>query len=537
MKIVSKKQRILIIEDDAALRVTIKSMLYPLIPCEIIEAKNASVALRAMRRIRFDIVLSDYNLGHGQNGQQLLEEAKFYKLLPQTAIFIMLTAETSQNMFLSAMENKPDEYIAKPFNAQQLLHRIQKHYARKQYIRDVDIAMESENWALAIKHCEVLLSKNNLTMHSQLVKMRAELALHIGDLDTAEKYYQEILETRELYWASHGLGVIAYLRNKFPQAIEIFKKIINDAPMYMESYDWLAQAFEANDQPEDAQNILKQAVTFSPLGIVRQRRLGVIAQKNGSAEIAKTAFKAAVELGKSSIHKIPSDCYQLAKIYQQNKEHSEFVKLFAYMRSEFANDPEAQIHALILEIEMLQQQNDLAKIARSAEKLVTLFESMHNVAQETQLTCAKIFYQTGNMTIADKITAHLIQNYINDETLIQSIRDICAKTSHVSNIDTLIDKSRKLFKETNTKAVNVFKQGHFQEAIELLNYAMQEMPFNKSVVLNMALVLIQDMKKNGVEKQKLTQLDRCITKMLKLEVDFKKINQAQIEYKKLKAGI
>ncbi|MBE0469576.1 MAG: response regulator, partial [Methyloprofundus sp.] len=121
-----KAKKILLIEDYPVMRKAIRDMLYSLDVITLIEAENGQKAINAMQTHKFDIVLCDYNLGEGKNGLQVLEEARFRKLLPSSAAFIMVTAEQLQDRVLSAMENKPDEYLTKPFTAQLLLTRLER---------------------------------------------------------------------------------------------------------------------------------------------------------------------------------------------------------------------------------------------------------------------------------------------------------------------------------------------------------------------------------------------------------------------------
>ncbi len=116
------------------MRETIKHILSSFGARCIVEAESGINAITAMRIDKFDLVLCDYNLLRGKNGQQVLEEARHLKLLPLNAVFIMVTCEQNQDMVLNAIDNKPDDYLIKPFNRQQLLSRIERCYARKIYL-------------------------------------------------------------------------------------------------------------------------------------------------------------------------------------------------------------------------------------------------------------------------------------------------------------------------------------------------------------------------------------------------------------------
>lgn len=126
MKLDLSTKNILIIEDYPVMRKAMRDMLYKLGTRYISEAKDGFTAISAMKKQKFDIVLCDYNLGDGKNGPQILEEARYNKLLSLNALFIIVTAYQSASFILGTIENKPDDYLAKPFNAQQLFRRIEK---------------------------------------------------------------------------------------------------------------------------------------------------------------------------------------------------------------------------------------------------------------------------------------------------------------------------------------------------------------------------------------------------------------------------
>jgi Response regulator receiver domain. len=264
-------KKILVVEDQAIMRETIKHILGSFGARFIVEAESGINAITAMRIDRFDIVLCDYNLLRGKNGQQVLEEARHLKLLPVNAIFIIVTCEQSQEMVLTAIDNKPDDYLIKPFNRQQLLSRIERCYARKKYMASIENEIDSGNLYLAIHNCEQLLQRDDKKMRLQLLKIHAELTLKVGDFKTAEEIYQDILHERELPWARLGLGVVAFFLGYYDQAIKTFQDLIEQYPVMLEAYDWLVKAHESMGNDEHAVSSLNSAVALSPMSILRQK--------------------------------------------------------------------------------------------------------------------------------------------------------------------------------------------------------------------------------------------------------------------------
>jgi len=352
MKSILTGKSILVVEDYAAMRKAIRDMLYSLEADNVVEADNGVNALNAMSKQNFDIVLCDYNLGEGKNGQQVLEEARHRKLLSYRAIFIIITAEQTASMVLGAMDSKPDEYLTKPFNAQQLYTRIERNFLRKRYLQSVESEMQRGNLAQAIQNCDTLLEQNDKKMRPQLLKLRAELATNVGDFDGARHIYHDILDERELPWARLGLGIADFQQGNIEQAIAAFEALIAENPLFLEGYDWLSRAYEAQNKLQEAQVVLNHAVDLSPQSILRQKKLAETADKNGDLGIAEKAYKAAVVLGKHSVYKACSDFSNLAKVYSKNNAAIDALKTLQAMRQEYINSPEAELRAATLEAEV-----------------------------------------------------------------------------------------------------------------------------------------------------------------------------------------
>ena len=68
----------LVIDDFGEMRNMIKGLLRTLGASNIDGARNAKEALALIENTRYDVIMCDYNLGNGRNGQQLLEELRHH---------------------------------------------------------------------------------------------------------------------------------------------------------------------------------------------------------------------------------------------------------------------------------------------------------------------------------------------------------------------------------------------------------------------------------------------------------------------------
>ena len=66
----------LVVDDFIGIRQLLRESLRNLGAKNIDQASSGGEAIALLARIRYDVVLCDYNLGEGKNGQQVLEEAR-----------------------------------------------------------------------------------------------------------------------------------------------------------------------------------------------------------------------------------------------------------------------------------------------------------------------------------------------------------------------------------------------------------------------------------------------------------------------------
>ena len=121
----------LVIDDFADMRSMLRSMLVAYGVTNIEMAGNGKDAIKMLAKKTYDVVLCDYNLGEGKDGQQLLEEGKDKGLIPYSTAFLMITAENTMEMVMGAVEYLPDDYLSKPFNKDMLRSRLEKVIVRK----------------------------------------------------------------------------------------------------------------------------------------------------------------------------------------------------------------------------------------------------------------------------------------------------------------------------------------------------------------------------------------------------------------------
>jgi len=534
MKMNFDSKKILVIEDQAIIRETIKHILYSLGVRHIVEAGTGVNGIVEMRRSQFDIVLCDYNLGDGKNGQQVLEEAKHFKLLSFNAVFIMITVEQSKNMVLSALDCKPDDYLIKPFNRLQLSTRIERCIVRKEYLASIEREIDIGNIYQAIQNCEKLLQQGNKKTRLHVLKIRADLALVIRDFKAAKKIYQEILQERDIPWAKLGMIVIVFFDGDYEQAVESLQQFIGQYPMMLEAYDWLAKSHEALGNNEEALITLNLAIDLSPQTILRQQRLALLADKTENIEVAKKAYKAAVNLGKHSVYGSSSDFSGLAKAHLKSNSAGDALKILNDMNKCFFNDPDSRLRAAILEIEIQKAKNNGVVAQKPYEKAFKLNEQFgKQIARELRLEMAKISHLSGASEMTDEILTDLIKTNIDDKYFIGEIDKMCNAFIGDNYANDLISRIKQELVDINNEGVNLFKEGRIKDALAIFEDAVEKMPNNQAITLSLLKIIIHDLKTSKPDPKKTMLVQAYINKAIKIGVPHDQIGSIQLELDKI----
>jgi tetratricopeptide (TPR) repeat protein len=464
-----------------------------------------------------------------KTGQQVLDDARHLKLLPVSAIFIMVTGENRMELVLSAIDNKPDDYLIKPISKDQLSSRIERCVARKNYLASIENEIDSGNFYQALYHCKQLLqSDNNMRLH--LLKVQADLSIKIGDFKAAEKIYEDILYERELPWARLGLGIVAFYLGDYDQAIQTFKDLIVQYPAMMEAYDWLVTAHESQGNDDHALSLLNLAVALSPMSLSRQKKLALLANKTDNLAIAEKAYSAAIKLGKNSVRKSPADYAGLAKVYLKYNAPDEALRIVNQLNFQFQNDPEAKLSSALLETEIHTTKGNKFLAQKAYEKAFILNQQFSNkLSRELRLNMAKAFYINGNKNACDEILNDLIKTNIDDKSFIKDIVKLCDTIIGENHAIMLIKEVRKEFSEINNYGVNLFNKGNIKGALEVFENVISQRPDNKAAILNMLRIMIHELKISGPDPEKIIKAQFYINKAIEIGMPHNQISRLQTE--------
>jgi CheY-like chemotaxis protein/lipopolysaccharide biosynthesis regulator YciM len=523
----------LVVDDFGDMRSMIKNMLMASGVKQVSLAINGAQAIERIAEKRFDVVLCDYNLGPGKDGQQVLEEAKHRQLIGLDCVFVMITAENTRDMVMGAVEYEPDSYLTKPFNKDLLKKRLEKLIAKKQDLLPVEQAVAKRDHSLALRLLDEKIAAKPANSN-ELKKIKGEICFSAGMIDKARQVYEEVISVRDLPWARLGLGKILFQEKAYSEAQAQFQDLTEQHPNYTAAYDWLAKCYKSQNQLAEAQQTLQAAAEISPKAVLRQQMLGEVALLNKDEQAAEVAFTKAVKHGRHSVYKHPSNYANLAKVCGKTKNGDAGFKVLRDMKREFHKEPKADLYMATAESAIHEAMGNQQAAKASLERAAEIYQNLDkNTSSDCSIELAKSYKTLDMEEKSVELLKSVVLNNHTDDSLMDEIKQTVAsmdiKEDALGSIDALRDEVASL----NKKGVELAKTGKLAEAISLLKQTSERMPANRVVNLNTALVLLMDMERDNFSVSKADEINIYLERVAKAEPNNPTLNKLQYRLKSM----
>jgi tetratricopeptide (TPR) repeat protein/CheY-like chemotaxis protein len=332
---------VLVIDPNPSLRGSLQGMLNQAGISRIEFAVNAGTAIKQLTRRSYDVILCEYDLGgaaEGQDGQQLLEDLRYHKLIGLLTIFIMLTSEAVYSRVVSAAELTPTDYILKPFTVDTLVQRIGRALERRAAFLPTFQCIGQGNLREAIRSCAAA-EKLHPRYATDFARLRAEMLASLNEHDQAEAAYRAILETRPLGWAHLGLARTMFALGRVDEARVSLEELVRTQPQLMGAYDLLARCHEALGNAAQAKQVLENAVAISPHVVRRLRKLGEVAFDAGDVATAEKSFKQVVAKARYSEFRNPEDHVNLVGALVKKGEKDQAIGVLRDLERSLKGNP------------------------------------------------------------------------------------------------------------------------------------------------------------------------------------------------------
>lgn len=461
-------------------------------------ASNGPEAIQLLSKRRYDIVLCDFNLGAGQNGMQVLEEAKFKDLVGPSCCWIMVTAEKTVDTVMGTAEVQPDAYLIKPLTEAILTSRIARIKAKKEAFIEIDQAISAHNYLKAIRLCEERATTDKANA-LELLRIKCSLLTQSGQAAKARDTYEKILAARDVPWAQLGLARIHQQSGKLDAACQLLEQLIDQNRSYLEAYDLLAECYQALNENDKAENVLDRAVALSPNSHTRQRALGELAYKAGKLDRAEQAFRKTLKLAEHSVRKSPDAYLGLARTVGAKADPQEALNILHQMDKTFDSD-EVRLRGKAVEGYVYHQNGHAQQAADSARELAALLERSSLRPDPASIReMAELLLVAGDREQGLALLQAEIMNNPDDSQHLDAIQAVFRKVGLASEGNELVTRTRREAGDLMNAGILLARDGDFRAAIAKVREALEKMPRNVRLLLNSAYVMISCMEQEGAQ--------------------------------------
>ncbi|MFA7270090.1 MAG: tetratricopeptide repeat protein [Sterolibacterium sp.] len=520
----------LLIDDIAAMRTTVRIQLASIGLEKCDQARDIKEAIDKLSLKHYDLIVCDYNLGKGADGQQFLELVRRKQLLPMTTAFLMITGETGYQQVSTAAEYSPDDYLLKPFTAETLGTRLVRIIEKKESLKPIYQHMGAKtDHVKALAACDELLAKK--TRYAlDVLRIKGDLLLAKGRASEALALYDEILKERSTPWAEVGkaLSLIAY--GNPDEARILLEQTLIAYPNYLAAYDSLANLLVKTDKMA-AQQVVEQALHVAST-TQRQRDLGSLALGNKDFGRAEEAYRYAVERDRTGFFKSHDDYAALARSCYEQDKISEALDAVKDMSQHFPRTPELAARQAAVECQVHIRAGD-EKAAKAALVKAQAAQKSSKLDVNTLLEIAQACFATGQPDEAKEIIQQVAEDNQENEQIIEAARSVFEAAGLDEEGAEFLDNTRKNMIRLNNDAVALAKSGELDKAIMMLVEAADRLPNNAQVAINAAQALLMRVQQQGVDMTQLGQAHRYITQAYRASPQHPKLEGAVAFYRKV----
>ncbi len=504
-------KKCLIIDDFPQIRGSLSRTMKTFGCPHVDTAATGEEAIKLCSHKKYDIVICDYNLGAGKDGQQILEEVRFLRVLLMTSLFIMVTGESSREMVLGALECQPDDYITKPYTQASLQKRLNRSVIRHEALMPIKVHVSNGDYRSALDTCNTMIDEGSRYANDCL-KLKGHLHFLLKQLKQARSVYESVLSKRPLVWAKLGMAKTQMALGNFDAAKIMCQEIIDEDERYIEAHDLLADIHLEEKNSVAAQKSVEHATRISPKAVLRHRKLADIAAINRDDDLALKSHQQAIKWGSNSCHESDQDYFNYSRkvsemIRGDNGEEAKKLlrQAQSYMdraRKRYANKPEVSIQAGLVETQLYVASGDEKAAQSSLKKAREAYKELATPEIETGLEFARALHSLHEEDEARSVLQRIAAQNADNSELMKVIDGITGEP---------ISESGKEAAAVLTKSgIDSYDKKVFNQAIAVFLEALNAYPKHIGLHLNLVQAICADTGANGYKQKNADLCERSM---------------------------
>jgi len=507
--------QVLVIASNSKLRAQLRGMLSSFGFSMVHFAVTAHTALRHLRTRRYELILCDFTLGDGQDGQHFLEDLRQHEIITNETLFVMITAERNHERVVGTAELLPDDYILTPLAPGTLQVRLGRVIDRREALLPAWQLAAIGDWLGAIEYC---LEAEDAHPQYLLDFHRLEAGFHIaaGQLDEAEAIYHQIAESQHIPWAQLGLARCLAFKKDYAGADALLSDVISDNDHFMAAYDLLARVRSESGQAEAACEVLHTAIERSPYRLGRQRRFGELAMEAGDAAAAETALTEVVRQSANSGFRNPEDHVRLAQAQLAQDKTDAARNTITDIDRSLGSQPNAALCKALANAMLHAHTGDEKEMRTELSVAASLAGAGTSLSPGLSRELVKACFDHDMRGAGSEVVLNALR-VTGDEQTVNALRGLLQSRG----LELLSQSIEKNVQEEVRNLIKVGAEqariGNYNGAVEAMTDAVRQMPGHPVVLFNAALALLRHIEHRGWNHQFANQARSLIERARELD--------------------
>lgn len=484
----------LIIEPHPGMRASLHNMLNLCGLVSIDDAQSSGQAIRLLSLKPYDLILCEYDLEGGQDGQQMLEDLRHHKLMQASTMFFMVTGEGKSSKVISAVELAPTEYILKPFTADNMLERIMRALDKRNAFIPVYQLMELGDERAAIAACRAAAAQPRYAV--DFLRLCAELHLMLGEADLAEPIYAELYQAKNIAWARLGQARTLFMRERYAEAQAMLEELVARHPKFLDAYDWLARTLAAQGLPAQAQARLGEAAALSPHAVRRLRRLGEVALEAGDVDTAEKVLRQVVSKAKYSEFRDPEDHARLVQTLVRKGDPVAAAAVIRELDKSMGGQKNSQVCSAIASAMLHEYTGNERRLGESLDTALQACRGSAGLSNAMKMELARNCLDNGREQGAAEVLRDVMRNSANQAAMARAMA-VFENAGRADLAQALAQESRQQVADMVAAGAARAKDGDFRGAVQLMLEAVASSPDNPQVLFNAAVAVLKCLENTG----------------------------------------
>lgn len=360
--------------------------------------------MRATKK-SYDIIFLDSHFSEKRSAGSILEELRLLKVPSKTMIFV-ISNDRSSGFLQMLIEHEPDEYIIKPYSAEDVSKKIIKAYQRKKTLLPIDELSSAGKVGDALEAAE-RLSEDFPQYRKEIFKKKIGCLVKNNQDEKAQELLRQQVVKESHPWMEVALAKSLIAQGELEEADSWLRKALNTMPEYSDSADTLAMLLHSQGKSDEALMVLEGLGAAGQGSVRRLRFMHGLAAIVGNRQLEKTLINKAIDRSGYGLLAEVRDYHRLALMYCDEGRIDEAIQSCIPIR-QFADPVDIEV------IEPLVRINAALKNGEEGKAREILFALGRKIdLREPSLSCsacfelAKACLQLGKESAAEKYLGYI----------------------------------------------------------------------------------------------------------------------------------